>query len=84
MVQIINMEPRHWEDARNIYLKGIATGQATFQQTAQSWEDWDSAHSVSCRLIGVENDITLGWAALTPVPGRCVYAGVAEVSHICG
>lgn len=28
----------------------------------------------------LENGVVLGWAALTPVSGRCVYAGVAEVS----
>jgi L-amino acid N-acyltransferase YncA len=28
----------------------------------------------------LEDGIVLGWAALTPVSGRCVYAGVAEVS----
>ncbi len=80
MMEIINMTPHHWEDVKNIYLEGIATGQATFQQTAPTWEEWDSAHTVNCRLLAVENDITLGWAALTPVSGRCVYAGVAEVS----
>jgi phosphinothricin acetyltransferase len=30
--------------------------------------------------VAVENKEVLGWAALTPVSGRCVYAGVAEVS----
>jgi phosphinothricin acetyltransferase len=28
----------------------------------------------------MENGVLIGWAALTPVSGRCVYAGVAEVS----
>jgi phosphinothricin acetyltransferase len=31
-------------------------------------------------LVAIENDNVLGWAALTAVSGRCVYAGVAEVS----
>jgi phosphinothricin acetyltransferase len=30
--------------------------------------------------VAVEQGELLGWAALTPVSGRCVYAGVAEVS----
>lgn len=29
---------------------------------------------------GVRGGVIAGWAALTPVSGRCVYAGVAEVS----
>jgi len=30
--------------------------------------------------VAIENDEVAGWAALTPVSGRCVYAGVAEIS----
>lgn len=30
--------------------------------------------------MAVENNEVKGWAALTAVSGRCVYAGVAEVS----
>ena len=33
-----------------------------------------------CRLVAVENERVVGWAALSPVSNRCVYAGVAEVS----
>jgi L-amino acid N-acyltransferase YncA len=80
MVEIINMEPQHWEDVRRIYSEGIATGQATFQKTAPAWEEWDSSHTACCRLLAVRGNEVLGWAALTPVSGRCVYAGVAEVS----
>jgi L-amino acid N-acyltransferase YncA len=32
------------------------------------------------RLVAFEGTTIQGWAALTPVSGRCVYAGVAEVS----
>ena len=41
------MEPLtqvHWLWIRAIYLEGIATGNATFQQTASEWSDWDEAH----------------------------------------
>lgn len=80
MVEIIDMEIPHWEEVKRIYLEGIATGHATFQVSAPEWEEWDSSHLASCRLVAVEDAIVLGWAALTPVSGRCVYAGVAEVS----
>jgi len=33
-----------------------------------------------CRIVAVENDRVVGWAALSPVSSRSVYAGVAEVS----
>ena len=79
-MQIIEMRPEHWPQAAHIYEEGIATGHATFQSSAPSWSDWDSAHLAHSRWVAVEDDIVLGWAALTPVSGRCVYAGVAEVS----
>lgn len=80
MVTLAEMTPDHWEAVRGIYLEGIATGQATFQTTAPSWEDWDSSHTANCRFIALKDEEVVGWAALTPVSGRCVYAGVAEVS----
>ncbi len=74
------MHPQHWEDVKGIYEEGISTGNATFQTVAPEWEEWNNSHLQSCRLIAVENDKIIGWAAITPVSGRCVYAGVAEVS----
>ena len=74
------MLPEHWEDVKKIYEEGIVTGNATFQTSAPSWEEWNNSHLPSCRLIAVDANKVIGWAALTPVSGRCVYAGVAEVS----
>ena len=34
----------------------------------------------TCRFIDDHDGLMRGWAALTPVSSRCVYAGVAEVS----
>lgn len=66
---------------REIYLHGIASGNATFETDAPAWETWDKNHLKMCRLVAVdEQQHVLGWAALTPVSGRCVYAGVAELS----
>lgn len=79
-MQIITMTAGHWPDVKAIYESGIATGNATFQTGAPAWEEWDAAHIKTCRLVAVDNGALLGWAALTPVSGRCVYAGVAEVS----
>jgi L-amino acid N-acyltransferase YncA len=79
-MQIETMQPAHWPPVKTIYEEGIATGNATFQTAAPGWEDWDAAHVKNSRLVAIENGKILGWAALTPVSGRCVYAGVAEVS----
>ncbi len=69
-----------WDQVRAIYLEGIATGLATFETEAPSWEVWDSSHLPQCRLGGWAGEKLLGWAALSPVSRRRVYAGVAEFS----
>jgi phosphinothricin acetyltransferase len=79
-MQIIPLIPGHWEAVKKIYEEGIATGNATFQTVAPAWEEWDQSHAQKARLVAIENDTILGWAAITPVSGRCVYAGVGEVS----
>jgi L-amino acid N-acyltransferase YncA len=79
-MEIRNLLPSDWDSVKSIYEKGIATGNATFQTSAPTWEEWDSAHLGACRIIAEQNGKVLGWAALTPVSSRCVYAGVAEVS----
>jgi L-amino acid N-acyltransferase YncA len=70
-----------WPNVRAIYLEGIATGNATFETDAPSWEAWDRAHVADLRLVARDADgSVLGWVAVTPVSGRCVYAGVADLS----
>lgn len=82
--QIVPMLRQHWESVRAIYGEGIATGNATFETELPSWEKWDAGHRQDCRLIAVDaaagRQNILGWAALSPVSARRVYAGVAEVS----
>ena len=80
MISIEKMRPEHWQEVRAIYEDGIKTGNATFEVSAPEWKVWDEAHLQHCRFIADENDKILGWAALSPVSDRCVYAGVAEVS----
>lgn len=77
---ITKMSPSDWKDVSRIYILGIETGYATFQTEAPSYEDWDSSHIRSCRLVAKIENKVIGWAALSPVSSRCVYAGVAEVS----
>jgi L-amino acid N-acyltransferase YncA len=74
------MGREHWPEVLRIYLEGIATGNATFEVEAPSWEKWDGSHLPNCRLIAQEESKILGWAALSPVSSRRVYAGVVEVS----
>ncbi len=74
------MQATDWPRVSGIYQEGIATGIATFETTVPAYESWDAAHLASCRLVAVHGDELMGWAALSPVSGRCVYGGVAEVS----
>jgi phosphinothricin acetyltransferase len=71
---------RHWDEVRAIYAEGIATGDATFETECPDWPAWDAEHLAPGRLVAVEDGAVVGWAALGPVSGRCVYGGVAEVS----
>jgi L-amino acid N-acyltransferase YncA len=75
------MCPEDWTAVRAIYVEGIATGNATFETEAPTWESWDAAHAPAPRLVARDaGGAILGWAALTPVSGRCVYAGVGDLS----
>jgi L-amino acid N-acyltransferase YncA len=77
---IDSMLSADWPAVREIYLEGIATGQATFETQAPSWEAWDASHLPFARLVAREDETIVGWAALSPVSSRRAYAGVAEVS----
>ncbi len=80
MITLEKMQAADWQFVKQTYEEGIATGNATFQTSAPEWDVWNSSHLAHSRVVAKEGDNILGWAALTPVSGRCVYAGVAEVS----
>lgn len=77
---IDTLQASDWESVRAIYVEGIATGNATFETEAPDWETWNQSHLPLARLVARREDSVLGWAALSPVSKRSVYAGVAEVS----
>lgn len=74
------MRTSDWEQVRSIYLEGVRSGNSTFETEAPSWEKWDEGHLAAPRLVMREEDVVLGWAALSPVSKRQVYRGVAEVT----
>jgi len=78
------MEASDWEAVSKIYAEGIATGFATFETNTPTYEAWDDAHMQSCRVVAIEDEKVLGWAALSPVSSRCVYGGIGEVSVYVG
>ena len=79
-VDIKAMRSEDWPAVQRIYSEGIATGNATFETETPAWEKWDQGHLQDCRLVAVNSEGILGWAALSPVSTRRVYSGVAEVS----
>ena len=80
MMIIRSFKKADFSELKEIYQQGIDTGNATFQTRAKDWPEWDRSVLAQCRLVAVENDQLTGWAALSPVSSRCVYAGVAEAS----
>jgi L-amino acid N-acyltransferase YncA len=89
-IQIREFVPGDFPKIADIYLQGIATGQATFQTQGKDWPEWDASYLQDCRLVATRgdklqgdtlgSDKLLGWAALSSVSSRAVYSGVAEVS----
>jgi phosphinothricin acetyltransferase len=77
---IEKMTDRDWPEVKAIYEEGIATGDATFETKVPEWQQWDKNHLPQCRLVAKTANKVTGWVALSPVSGRCVYRGVAEVS----
>lgn len=70
-----------WPAVQRIYREGIATGQATFEAEAPDWERFNASRLPRHRLVAEtpEGGI-LGWAAVSAVSSRPVYAGVVEHS----
>jgi L-amino acid N-acyltransferase YncA len=79
-VTIRPMTQADWRSVREIYEEGLATGQASFETSAPTWERWDTSHHQHSRLVVCDEVGVAGWAALSPTSARACYAGVAEVS----
>lgn len=70
-----------WPTVEAIYAAGIATGNATFETSPPDWPHFDSSRLTFHRLVAADRSgAVLGWAALSKVSDRPVYAGVVEHS----
>jgi L-amino acid N-acyltransferase YncA len=74
------MHADDWPSVARIFEQGIATGNATFEHSAPSWEQWSAARCPEPRLVARDGLSVIGWAALSPVSTRPVYRGVGAVS----
>ncbi|MFI6416449.1 GNAT family N-acetyltransferase [Streptomyces sp. NPDC050842] len=71
----------HADEVVAIYQAGVDEGNATFETTAPTWEQFDAAKLPEHRFVAIdENGRVLGWVAATQVSDRCAYAGVVEHS----
>lgn len=78
---IRDMEESDWPSVFQIYLEGIETGIATFEPSPPpTWAEWIEGRVNNSALVCTTDHAISGWAALSPVSSRCVYAGIAEVS----
>lgn len=72
-----------------IYQHGLDTGHASFETTAPTWQQFDTAKLAQYRYVATDTaadpaNTVLGWIAASPVSDRCCYAGVVEHSvYIC-
>jgi len=86
-VRIDPMTEVDWPGVADIHREGIATGHATFAaEPAPSYAEFCEGKHAIGNLVArnAENGTVLGWAALTRVSPRPVYAGVAEVGVYVG
>ena len=77
-IQFRPLNPEDWPAIARIYQEGIESGNATFETEVPDRESWDAARSPECSLVAEAGGEVIGFAALSPVSGRCVYGGVRE------
>src|SRR4051794_33098316 len=80
-IGVVPLTKDDWPSVHAIYAAGIATGHATFETQAPTWDHFDATHLPDHRIVALSGGgPVLGWAAASAVSERCVYTGVAEVS----
>jgi L-amino acid N-acyltransferase YncA len=80
-MRIEPMTDVHAASVLSIYQAGIDEGNATFETSAPTWNEFDSKRMPKHRFVAVDDrEAVVGWVACVPVSDRCVYAGVVEHS----
>jgi L-amino acid N-acyltransferase YncA len=81
-MKIDRMRETDWPEVAAIYREGIATGHATFASAPpDSFEEFSEGKLMEGAIVARDGVGKIaGWATLSKVSDRCVYAGVAEVS----
>jgi len=80
-ISIRPMTEAHAAAVLAIYQAGIDEGNATFETSPPSWQEFTASRLPDHRFVAVDDRGTvLGWIAVVPVSDRCVYSGVVEHS----
>lgn len=72
------MTADHGDAVLAIFAEGIATGHATFEHTAPTWDAFDAAKLPDHRFVAEDDGDVLGWVAVSATSSRDVYRGVVE------
>lgn len=73
------MAASDWPSVAEIYRQGIAAGDATFETEVPERDAWLEARHPEGRIVAETEGEVVGFAAMSPVSRRPVYAGVCEV-----
>jgi phosphinothricin acetyltransferase len=80
VVEVRPLVRSDWPAVAAIFAEGIATGDATFETTVPTWEDWNARHLAEHRLVAELDGEVAGWVAVVPYSSRAAYRGVGEES----
>jgi phosphinothricin acetyltransferase len=80
-VEVRSMMPDDAPRVLEIYQAGLDGGDASFEDTAPTWGEFDAKRLPGHRHVAVDASGTvIGWIAVVPVSRRAAYAGVVEHS----
>jgi phosphinothricin acetyltransferase len=80
LVRIEPMTRGHAGQVLAIYQAGIDEGNATFETRAPAWAEFSAARLPAHRFVAVDEQVVLGWVAVSAISRRAAYAGVVEHS----
>lgn len=80
MISVREMQQKDIPAVLEIYTQGLEGGHSTFNTVCPTVEEWEKGHLTICRLVACEDDLVVGWAALSATSARACYRGVCEVS----
>ena len=79
-IPIRAMTAADWPAVERIFAEGIGAGNATFESATPTWAQFDTGKVREPRLVALDGDDVVGWAAASLASSRPVYRGVIEHS----